>query len=91
MQHNSNSNVQTVRLVRDSTEGTWGFGSQGGTEFSIPLSIQLINPNTPAQQSGLAPGDKVLTINRRDATNLSHQEAKMEITRSGNDLELVIT
>ncbi|CAF0767284.1 unnamed protein product [Didymodactylos carnosus] len=90
MQYNNNNNVQTVHLVRDSTEKSWGFRLQGGADFSIPLSVQLVNPNTPAQQSGLAPGDQVLTINGRNVTSVSHQEAKMEITRSGNDLELII-
>ncbi|CAF2818562.1 unnamed protein product [Rotaria sp. Silwood2] len=62
----------------------------GGSDFSIPLSIQLVNPNTLAHINGLNAGDQVISINGRNVTNLTHQDAKMEITRSGNELELTV-
>ncbi|CAF0767786.1 unnamed protein product [Rotaria sordida] len=80
----------TVRLERNATDRPWGFRLQGGSDFSIPLSVQLVNPDTPAHENGLSAGDQVIAINGRNITHLSHQEAKMEITRSGNDLELTI-
>lgn len=55
--------------------------------FSI---FYKVNPNTLAQAYGLNAGDRVVLINGRDVTDITHQEAKMEITRSGNQLELTI-
>ena len=49
-----------------------------------------VNPDTPAYAHGLNAGDQVLSINGRNVTHMSHQEAKMEITRSGNELELTV-
>ncbi len=49
-----------------------------------------VNPNTPAYTCGLNAGDQVISINNQDVTNLTHEEAKMEITRSGNKLELTV-
>lgn len=54
------------------------------------LSLIKVNPNTLAQQNGLEAGDQVISINNRDVTNLTHEEAKMEITRSGNELDLTV-
>lgn len=79
-----------IRLQRNGTDQSWGFRLQGGSDFSIPLSIQLVNPDTPAHAYGLNAGDQVISINGRVVTHLSHQEAKMEITRSGNELELTV-
>ncbi|CAF0984205.1 unnamed protein product [Rotaria sp. Silwood1] len=80
----------TIRLERERTDQQWGFRLQGGSDFPIPLSIQLVNPNTLAHINGLNAGDQVISINGRNVTNLTHQDAKMEITRSGNELELTI-
>ncbi|CAF0715838.1 unnamed protein product [Adineta steineri] len=79
-----------IHLEREATDRPWGFRLQGGSDFSIPLSIQLVNPDTPAHAYGLNAGDQVISINGRDVTRISHQEAKMEITRAGNDLDLTV-
>jgi C-terminal processing protease CtpA/Prc len=78
----------------------------GGNDFPVPLSIQLVsiridekvfliysfkvNPNTPAHTNGLEAGDQVISINNNNVTKLTHQEAKMEITRAGNELVLTV-
>lgn len=49
-----------------------------------------VNPNTPAQINGLEAGDQVVSINDHDVTNLTHDAAKMEITRAGNELALTV-
>ena len=54
------------------------------------LSSSKVNPDTPAHAWGLSAGDQVISINGRHVTNVSHQEAKMEITRAGNELELTV-
>ncbi|CAF4123171.1 unnamed protein product [Rotaria socialis] len=84
------SSPVTVHLGREGTERPWGFRLQGGSDFSIPLSIQLVNPDTPAHAYGINAGDQVIAINGRNVANVTHQEAKMEITRSGNELELTV-
>ncbi len=52
--------------------------------------LSKVNPDTPAHAYGLNAGDQVISINGRNVTNISHQEAKMEITRAGNELELTV-
>ena len=52
--------------------------------------LSKVNPDTPAHACGLSAGDQVISINNRNVTNISHQEAKMEITRSGNELDLTV-
>jgi C-terminal processing protease CtpA/Prc len=49
-----------------------------------------VNLNTPAHINGLEAGDQVISINTNDVTKLTHQEAKMEITRAGNELVLTV-
>lgn len=41
-------------------------------------------------RSGLRPGDGILKINNVPATYLDHEQAKMEIIRSGNELDFVV-
>ncbi len=49
--------------------------------------LYKVNPSTLAETNGLNAGDRVILINRRNLTNMTHQEAKMEITHSGNKFE----
>ncbi|CAF1478545.1 unnamed protein product [Adineta steineri] len=84
------SSFITIYLKRETTDQSWGFCLQGGSNYSIPLSIQLVNPNTLAYRNGLNTGDYVISINGRNVTNVTYEEAKMEITRSGNELEITI-
>ncbi|CAF3956967.1 unnamed protein product [Rotaria sordida] len=79
-----------IHLERESCDQQWGFHLQGGNDCRIPLSIQLVNPNTLAHIKGLNTGDQVISINGRNVTNLTHQDVKMEITRSSNELELTV-
>jgi type II secretory pathway component PulC len=41
-------------------------------------------------RSGMRPGDGILQINNVPATYLDHEQAKMEIIRSGNELDFVV-
>lgn len=54
------------------------------------IFLSKVNPDTPAYTYGLNAGDQVISINGRNVTNVSHQEAKMEITRAGNELDLTV-
>lgn len=46
--------------------------------------------NGVADRSGMRPGDGILKINNVPATYLDHEQAKMEIIRSGNELDFVV-
>jgi len=62
----------------------------GGSDFSIPLSILQITPNSVADRAGLRPGDGIIKINDVDTSHMEHGAAKMEIIRSGNDIKLTV-
>ncbi|XP_048757668.1 PDZ and LIM domain protein 1-like isoform X1 [Ostrea edulis] len=80
----------TVQLFRPDQNVSWGFRLQGGVDFSTPLSIQSVNPGSVAERSGLLAGDGILCINNTNADELSHEQAKMEIIRAGNVINLSV-
>ncbi|XP_067938088.1 PDZ and LIM domain protein 3-like [Watersipora subatra] len=80
----------TVSLRRHQNSTQWGFKMQGGRDQGLPLFIQKVHPKSPAAKRGLRPGDMVLAICRTPAANLSHDQAKMEILRAGNDLDFTV-
>lgn len=58
----------------------------------IPIIIILlqVNPQSLALKSGLQLGDGILQIGPTPTENMSHEQAKMEIIRSGNELDFII-
>ncbi|XP_022241983.1 PDZ and LIM domain protein Zasp-like [Limulus polyphemus] len=83
------SQMLTIKLLRG--ENTpWGFRLQGGKDFSLPLSIQKVNPGSLAENAGLQTGDGVLKIQGQATENMRHKEAQDSIIRAGNSLELLI-
>lgn len=80
----------TIRLSRRDSGVSWGFRLQGGTDFNIPLSVQSVNPNSVADRAGLQAGDGILFINQANTDRLNHEQAKMEIIRSGNEIYLTV-
>ncbi|XP_061175633.1 PDZ and LIM domain protein Zasp-like [Saccostrea echinata] len=80
----------TVQLYRPDPGISWGFRLQGGVDFSTPLSIQSVNPGSVAERSGLEAGDGILYINNTNADGLSHEQAKMEIIRAGNVINMTV-
>lgn len=80
----------TLRLKRPDSGTSWGFRLQGGIDFSNPLSVQMVNPGSIAELSGLRAGDGILMINNTNTDSLTHEQAKMEIIRSGNEINLLI-
>ncbi|KAK6170079.1 hypothetical protein SNE40_018558 [Patella caerulea] len=85
-----NDDIVSVCLRRSSTATPWGFNMQGGIDLGSCLYIQKVKPNGIAYKAGVRPGDAILQICRCPAQYLSHQNAKMEIIRSGNELDLVL-
>nr|AAW27396.1 SJCHGC09482 protein [Schistosoma japonicum] len=84
------SQLCSIRLVRQDTSIPWGFRLEGGTDFGHSIMIQHVNPGSIADYSGLRAGDHVIRINQSETKFMRHEDAKMEIIRSSNDLELYV-
>lgn len=79
----------TVKLSRG--ENTpWGFRLQGGKDFSAPLSIGRVNPDSIAERAGLQTGDAILKIMGHSTDTMKHKEAQDTIVKSGNQLEMTV-
>ncbi|XP_055875389.1 PDZ and LIM domain protein 3-like isoform X1 [Biomphalaria glabrata] len=79
-----------IRLVRPDRNSPWGFRLQGGIDFNTPLSIQSVNPGSVSEQCGLKPGDAILAINNSTSDAMTHDEAKAEIMRSGDQIYMLV-
>lgn len=79
-----------VQLRRRDSSVQWGFRMNGGRDQGSILYIQKMSRNGVADRSGMRPGDGILKINNVPATYLDHEQAKMEIIRSGNELDFVV-
>jgi C-terminal processing protease CtpA/Prc len=88
--YNSGAEVLNIRLKRPNNTVSWGFNIQGGKEFSSPLLIQKITPNSLADRCSLKPGDYIIRIGNRSVENFTHNDARNSIIEQGNDLEIVI-
>ncbi|CAH8622084.1 unnamed protein product [Heterobilharzia americana] len=84
------SQLYSIRLVREDTSVPWGFRLEGGTDFGHAINIQHVNPGSIADYSGLRAGDHVIRINQSETKWMRHDDAKMEIIRSNNDLEMYV-
>jgi C-terminal processing protease CtpA/Prc len=88
--YNRGAEVLNIRLKRPNNTVSWGFNIQGGKEFSSPLLIQKITPNSLADRCSLKPGDYIIRIGNRSVENFTHNDARNSIIEQGNDLEIVI-
>ncbi|CAH8592086.1 unnamed protein product [Schistosoma turkestanicum] len=80
----------SIRLIRQDTSVPWGFRLEGGIDFGHSITIQHVNPGSIAEYSGLRAGDRVIRINQSETKSMRHDDAKMEIIRSNNDLEMFV-
>ncbi|CAG5119086.1 unnamed protein product [Candidula unifasciata] len=78
-----------IHLFRDSFNTPWGFRLQGGKDLHQPLTVQRVFSNSPAEGE-LQRGDVILSINNRDASELTHKQAQDLIKHGGGQIELVI-
>lgn len=77
-----------VQLRRYDTSQPWGFRLQGGREYGLPLFIVNVQPKTIAGKAGLQNGDAILQICGTDVAGWTHQQAKNELMRAGNEVDL---
>ncbi|BFZ17555.1 hypothetical protein BsWGS_20593 [Bradybaena similaris] len=78
-----------VHLFRDSFNTPWGFRLQGGKDLHQPLIVQRVFSNSPAEGE-LQRGDVILSINNRDAGELTHKQAQDLIKHGGGQVQLVV-
>ncbi|XP_076326094.1 uncharacterized protein LOC143233599 isoform X2 [Tachypleus tridentatus] len=78
-----------ILLQRSGESIPWGFRLEGGIDKKRPLTISQVIPGTIGNQH-LKPGDILLRIGDRSATNLTVVEAEEIISQSQNRIELLI-
>lgn len=63
---------------------------QGGTDVGMPLFVAHVSPNSIAGQSGLKAGDAILRIGKVDVLGFTHEQARSEMLRCGNEVDLTV-
>ncbi|CAF1031168.1 unnamed protein product [Brachionus calyciflorus] len=81
---------EKIHIKRDLKEIPFGFKIQGGSEFSIPLSVLQVTPNSVAERCGLRSGDAILEINGVQTSHMDHNQAKNELIKCGNEFFLTV-
>jgi len=79
-----------ISLRRQTSDKSWGFGLQGGSDQGLPVFVQKITRNGLAHKAGLEPGDIVVKICQTHLTGMAHAQVKAEILRAGNDLDFYV-
>lgn len=82
--------MSLVQLRRSNTGVSWGFRMNGGVELKQPLHVQKVTPGGVAHRAGLRSGDVIREICRVSTHSMSHEQAKMEIIRAGNELDFFV-
>ena len=54
------------------------------------VNLFQVTHNSMAARAGLQPGDGILAIGMAETGNMTHNQAKMEIIRAGNDVDFII-
>ncbi|RUS88725.1 hypothetical protein EGW08_003540 [Elysia chlorotica] len=79
-----------VKLRRSTTSQSWGFRMQGGREHGLPLFIVAVAPKGLAGRAGLLNGDEIVQICETNVQGWTHQDAKSEMMRAGNEVDLYV-
>jgi len=79
-----------VSLRRTDTSQPWGFRMKGGAQMGMPLFVEQVAPNGRAHKGGMAPGDLIVVICGTNVAKFSHDQAKSEILRAGNELDFTL-
>ncbi|KAK2156683.1 hypothetical protein LSH36_207g02013 [Paralvinella palmiformis] len=81
---------ELIQLRRRDTSTPWGFRMNGGREFGQPLFIQKVTNHSIAYKCGIRPGDGIVQIGQVPTHGMTHEQAKMEIIRAGNEVDFVV-
>ena len=57
--------------------------------MTVHILLQ-VNPKSVSSRLGLKEGDRILYINGAPASQMNHEQAKMEIIRAGNELDILV-
>ncbi|XP_046563117.1 PDZ and LIM domain protein 4-like isoform X1 [Haliotis rubra] len=79
-----------VSLRRSTTGQPWGFRMLGGRDQGTCLYVHKVNSKSIAEKSGLKPADGILSIAGVPTDGMTHDQAKMEILRAGNELDFYV-
>jgi len=63
---------------------------KGGAQMGMPLFVEQVAPNGRAHKGGMAPGDLIVVICGTNVAKCSHDQAKSEILRAGNELDFTL-
>jgi len=78
-------------LYRDGPTDTWGFRLKGGTDVDGGTPLEIVKVFVGSGSEGvLQAGDKILSINNQDTSNLSHLDAQNLFRKSGTKAQLEI-
>jgi C-terminal processing protease CtpA/Prc len=81
----------TVIQRNDKQSGNFGFSIAGGNQSNNGNeNLYISKVNNSEQNSSLAIGDRLLSINGHDTGNISHDQALDIINNGGNNVELTI-
>ncbi|KAL3861213.1 hypothetical protein ACJMK2_007263 [Sinanodonta woodiana] len=80
----------TIHLQRLDTSQPWGFKLQGGSDVGKPLHVAHVSPGSVSGRAGLKIGDVILKIDNVDVSSFTHDDARGEMIRAGNNFNLTI-
>ncbi|KAM9463138.1 delphilin isoform 2-T2 [Clarias gariepinus] len=80
----SGANQRTIRVYRG--KKSFGFTLRG----HAPVWIDSVIPDSPAEECGLKPGDRILFLNGLDMRNCSHEKVVSMLQGSGANPTLVV-
>jgi hypothetical protein len=79
---------ELVSLRRTESGLPWGFRLMGGRDIQLPLFAVACSPKGIAGKAGLGNGDAIVQICGMNVMQYTNQEAKTEMLRAGNELDL---
>ncbi|KAK6175415.1 hypothetical protein SNE40_013883 [Patella caerulea] len=82
--------VAECQLRRHDTSQPWGFRMQGGAEYGMPLFMAQVSSKSIGGKAGLKEGDALLAIGRTPVQGWTHERAKAEMIRAGNEMDLTV-
>ncbi len=96
-----NGRIEEIKLPEDIGTQLFEAGDLPALEARYPFKVDSIEPKSPAEKSGMIPGDKIIAVNGQavkyfsDYTycikNSSEKEVSLQVLRGSQKVDLVIT